>query len=126
MTNFKPVITLYVALGNKDQTEGRGGYEEKRTFLTAEDAVEWAESKDGHNALGVMGYGPAGEIVAKEYFKDSNQRNKALFVRESKVWGYRKDWQGKFSYGWMDNRDAPTKDPEYQNYLRLKTKFEVE
>lgn len=39
------------------------------------------------------------------------------------VYGYRKDWADRWGYGWMDLRDAPTNDPEYDEYQRLRRKF---
>lgn len=40
-------------------------------------------------------------------------------------WGHRMDWNGNWTYGYADLRDAPTNDPEYQEYVRLKKKFDI-
>jgi len=40
-----------------------------------------------------------------------------------RVYGYRRDWNGKWGYGWTDLRDAPTDDPEWGEYQRLVEKF---
>lgn len=120
---MKVLATYYEVLGNRDQTEGKGGYDVKRTYLDEYRAVGWAESDEGHRELGVMGHGPAGEVVRVD-IEDHGTLDGQVSIRRTKVWGYRKDWTNRFNYGYIDLRDAPTADPEYDEYVRLKTKFE--
>ncbi len=43
---------------------------------------------------------------------------------QEKVWGYREGLNGLFKWGYLDLRDDPlTKDPEYQDFVRLSQKF---
>lgn len=111
----------YEVEGNSDQTEGRGPMRVVRRYNNEEDAVAWASSKEGRNACGVMGVDPGTvygvEVLAHE--TDSSQ----IIVNRVKIWGSRKDWKDDWGHGYVDNRDAPTNDPEYDVYLRLKAKF---
>lgn len=106
-------FTYYQALKNSDQTEGRGHMVVIGRFSTEEAALEAARGQ------GVMGVGD-GEVAKVNYnvFDDG-----VVHCIVEKVYGYRQDWNGKWGYGFVDNRDAPTNDPEFQEYLRLKAKF---
>jgi hypothetical protein len=45
-------------------------------------------------------------------------------LKETKVFGHRKDWNGYLGNGWIDLRDKPNEeDPEWVEYLRLRKKF---
>jgi len=121
----------YEAQENSDQIEGKGSMVTFAVFANIEDAVRAVQSR------GVMGVG-AGEVTEVEVkplasykewedFKASDTHYRRLAapgISRIKVYGYRKDLTGKWGYGYVDNRDAPTNDPEFADYLRLKKKFE--
>ena len=110
----------YEVLGNQDQTEGKGPMVIKRRCQTEEAAVTWAHSDEGRDECGVMGHG-FGEVV---FIGLQRLDGGSVNVERTKVWGYRQDWKREWNYGYIDNRDAPTNDPDYKDYLRLKAKFE--
>lgn len=115
---------IYVVKQNTDLTEGRGSMRPIGYFDDLEDAVAFAQGK------GVMGVGP-GEVhqlrvLAKgEWVPGALDPTKKKPFEEILVYGYRKNRKGIWSYGYVDLRDCPDpkEDPEYQLYLRLKTKF---
>lgn len=109
MTDF----IFYEAQRNSDQTEGRGGMVTFGRFRDLEPALEAVKGQ------GVMGVGD-GEIVQVTFSVNSNG---IVDEAREKVYGYHKDWTGKWGYGFVDNRDAPVHDPEYQEFLRLQKKF---
>lgn len=100
---------VYVAQQNSDLTEGRGHMKAIGYFLRENRAIRVALGR------GVQGNGD-GEVVRYEL---------GLTDPDPKVvYGWRKGWNGKWGYGWVDNRDAPENDPEYATYQRLRKKFE--
>ena len=118
--DFEKVFQYFVVMGNVDQTEWRGGMAPKKPFGKLEDAVKWADSPEGHSACGVMGYGP-GNVEMHTFFDRGDGTLDQDVVR---IWGHRRGLTGKWNYGYVDNRDAPVNDPDFQEYLRLKQKFE--
>ncbi len=109
-------MAIYEATQNSDQTEGRGREIPIGYFDKLEDAVEHVKGK------GVMGVGD-GEVNEIEVHATVSSLNEFGPVTKTKIYGYRKDPTGKWGYGYVDNRDAPTDDPEFKEYLRLKAKF---
>lgn len=105
---------VYLATRNSDQTEGRGHPLVIGIYTSEDDAVAAVQGQ------GVMGVGP-GDV----YSCHLNTQVKYLFSGDNRVYGYREDWAGRWGYGYVDNRDAPSNDPEYEEYLRLKEKFGV-
>lgn len=116
-------MIVYIATFNSDQTEGKGVPIVKAIFSKEEYAV--ASIMDE----GVMGVG-TGDVYAVEVQErpvlvrgSAYSSDTYVFHAKNQVWGYRRNWAGKWGYGWIDLRDAPTDDPEYTEYLRLKEKF---
>lgn len=130
-------MPVYAATHNRDMTEGRGPMVIFAYFDNEAAALEAVRGQ------GVMGVGD-GEVYLVEPPKtySSFQQYKAECKNRPKpgsssmvnlgvvsgdnfklVYGYRKGWDGKWGYGWTDNRDAPTSDPEYKEFLRLSAKF---
>lgn len=117
------VFEYYEVLGNSDQTEGKGAMVARRRYVEEDDAVRWADSKEGHRECGVMGHGP-GTVQRVVYYRPPNGQ---ILRSVSKVWGYRKaPWKQAWDYGYLDFRDEPSQDPDYQTYMRLKNRFEGE
>ena len=116
-------MIVYIATYNSDQTEGKGYPIVKAVFRDETDAVASIMEE------GVMGVGTGdvykalvneGPILVRGSYSDPETR---LLHPRNHVWGYRKNWNGKWGYGWIDLRDAPVNDPDYKEYLRLKEKF---
>ena len=122
-------MTLYLATQNSDLTEGRGHQVGIGLFSNEEAAVEACK---GRGVMGV-GDGEVFELLGPEKVFDSVEEWMAAdkprpgidpqYGSAKRVYGYRKDWKGRWGYGWVDNRDAPTNDPEYKQFLRLAAKF---
>lgn len=114
--------SIYIVKANSDMTEGRGPMIAIAHFDDEDKAIEFVKTKRG-----IMGRGPGGadhEVVRVNLVEREDEPSRYDW-RETKVWGHRTDWRGKWSYGYLDNRDAPTNDPEFQEFLRLKEKFGV-
>lgn len=111
------VFVQYVVRGNSDQTEGRGGYLDRETFVELEDAIDCVKS----GRWGVQGCKGDGEVVERKWRIINGTKWQS---DDLKIWGYRKDMDGKWGRGFMDLRDSEALlDPEYVEYLRLKEKF---
>lgn len=115
------IFHYYEVLGNKDQTEGRGGYIVKRTYQTEGKAIWWAQTREGQGQCGVMGHG-YGQVDRIDII-DEGADNGQLVVKRTTIWGHRKNWTDKWDHGYVDLRDAPVNDPDYAEYVRLKGKF---
>ena len=100
---------IYVAMENSDLTEGRGHLKAIGYFLIEEDAVKAVKGR------GVQGVGDGAVYRCPVGI---------IGTSGEQIYGYRKNWNGKWGYGWVDNRDAPTNDPEYAEYQRLREKFQ--
>lgn len=113
-------FSFYEAQQNKDLTEGKGPMIAFALFDNELDAVVAVKGK------GVMGVGD-GEVskITLNICESIDEYQKVVseFRVVRKVYGYRKNWQGQWDYGFVDNRDAPTSDPEYSEFLRLQAKF---
>lgn len=122
---------IYEAAQNSDMTEGKGAMVGFAYFTSEDEAVLAVKGR------GVMGVGD-GEVFAirlydtcaeydeqtareKQIMRDTGTR---YIERRKKVYGYRKDLAGQWGSGYVDNRDAPVNDPDFQQYLALKAKFE--
>ncbi len=122
-------MALYLACQNSDLTEGRGGYVGIGLFDNEEAAVAAVQ---GRGVMGV-GDGQVYELIdAVKVFSTIEEWVEAKTPRPGinpqpgmsrLTYGYRKDWKGKWGYGYADNRDAPVNDPEYAEYQRLQQKF---
>lgn len=106
----------YVASENSDQTEGRGPMKDTSAWETEQEAYAACIGR------GVMGVGN-GEVIEVSLLKKTDEPG--LEIVRRKVYGYGKDWTGKWSYHWLDQRDAPTEDAEFKEYMRLKEKFGI-
>jgi hypothetical protein len=104
-------MIVYDAMKNSDQTEGRGPMRSIALYRNLEDAVARVQNE------GVMGVG-TGDVYEVNVLESLDEKP----VR-TQVYGYRKDWRGVWGYGYVDNRDAPIEDPDFQTYLRLREKF---
>jgi hypothetical protein len=113
---------MYVIKGNTDQTEGRGATVDRKYYYDLEEAARIITSGQGKKWWGVMGVGDV-DLYVRVFKADGHG---GYDVSEQKLYGYRKDWQGKWNYGWLDNRDAPVNDPDYAEWLRLNKKFGVQ
>lgn len=109
-------MIIYIARENSDRTEGRGHSVDIGCYSDLDKAIERVRGR------GVMGVGD-GEVWEMEIPDPPFAITGAL--PKNRVYGYRKDLAGKWGYGFVDNRDAPIHDPEYQEYLRLKEKFDA-
>lgn len=119
-------MTLYYAARNSDSTEGKGGDVIIGIYRTEDEAEAAVKGK------GVMGVGD-GSIYIKQtlpfeeygFAVGFGALDKPVsFTRLFKqVYGYRRNWLGEWDYGWLDLRDAPTSDPEYEEFMRLQRKF---
>lgn len=119
-------MTLYYAAQNSDMTEGRGHDVIIGIYNTE------AEAEHAVKGKAPMGVGNGSIYIQRELpFTEYGKRVHlgilektitfgALFER---VYGYRKNWLNKWDYGWLDLRDAPTNDPEYDEFKRLQQKF---
>ena len=124
MSQLEPVFEYYQVYGNVDQTEGKGGMRVVATYVDEEQAVNWAKSKEGQDRCGVMGYG-YGRVMHVRFYVVRAQGVDTVQETKTEVWGYRKDWNGRMTYGWIDLRDQPDKDPEWDEYQRLREKFKT-
>lgn len=112
------VFVQYVVRGNSDQTEGRGGHVDREAFVELKDAIECVKS----GRWGVQGGSGDGEVVERKWRIIDNIKWRAEDV---KIWGYRKDHDGLYGFGFVDLRDTKAlSNPEYVEYLRLKEKYE--
>lgn len=118
----RKLATLYVIQGNTDQTEGRGQQVDREIYTSLEVASKRVVSAEAKRKWGVMGVTELDLFVRNLIEHDDH----SVEVVQEKLYGYRKDWQGKWNYGWMDNRDAPVNDPDYAEWLRLNKKFGVQ
>lgn len=121
---------IYRATQNSDLTEGKGHNVTIACFDNEQASVEAVRGR------GVMGVGD-GTVYRVPIFSSYDEVKEILTQREAAngrradfatlneelVWGYRKGWDGKWGYGWADNRDAPVNDPDYETFLRLQKKF---
>lgn len=105
------MLAIYEATRNSDTTEGRGHDVTIGYFTELSDAVRAAKGKS------VMGNdGNVYECHVNDSFSEFNERDATKHL----VYGYRKDWKGSWSYGYVDNRDAPVNDPYYTEYAKLR------
>lgn len=115
------MTTIYEATQNSDLTEGRGHDVTVGYFDHVEKAVLAIKGK------GVMGVGDGDvwEITTGAPVKLKGHVGLINGTRV-KVYGYRQNLASKWGYGYIDNRDELAKlaDPEFQEFLRLKEKFE--
>lgn len=113
-------MIVYEARRNADQNEGRGPMVTFALFDNEKQAVRAVKGQ------GVMGVGD-GEVLMTTVYSTVQEMvaNEKMSFSEL-VYGYRKDPFGKWGYGYADNREfaALEKDPEYQQYLKLKAKFD--
>jgi hypothetical protein len=109
------MMNVWKLTDNLDKTEGRGPTVVKGIFSTEEAAHD-----ANRDVEGTMGNPPqyAGDIWRVEL--------NTMPMVEEKVFGYRKDWVGRWGHGWLDLRDQPDKDPEWDEYQRLRRKFGAE
>jgi hypothetical protein len=118
---------IYIAQENTDKTEGRGHMQMFAAFDNIEAAVEAVQDR------GVMGVG-TGEVSEwdvyssfQDFLDEVNPTEKYVgqypIISSRKVYGYRKDWKDEWNYGYIDNRDAPSKDPDYITYKTLQEKL---
>lgn len=105
-------MTIWIVREEIDKTEGRGGMRVVAYCSTEEAADEINQSIDGVMGVPASRGGTISKATMDEYPAD-----------ESLVYGYRKGWDGKWGYGWVDYRDAPETDPEWSEYVRLREKF---
>jgi hypothetical protein len=105
---------VWVVRQNSDLTEGRGQMVDVGVYDSEDESFEANRSVGG-----VMGWPPifGGQIWRVELG--------SYPLKETKVFGYRKDWNGNWGQGWIDLRDRPNEtDPEWIEYLRLRKKFD--
>lgn len=111
------LFEAYLVKQISDRTEGKGQMKIIATY-SSESAAKAKLNTIG----GVMGSDSGKEIWKIIYCRVPD--SKRLAVAERLVWGYRKLPDGSWDYGWVDLRDIPENDPEYQEYLRLTKKFQ--
>lgn len=103
------MVEIYIVRRNSDLTEGKGHSVINGYYLTEEQALK---NNKGIDVMGSDGTVHKLVVLDSEYY-------------EELVWGYRKNRQNEWGYGFVDNRDSPDpNDPEYKQYLELKEKFE--
>lgn len=120
---------LYLATHNSDRTEGKGHAVGFAIFDNEAAAVRAVRG------MGVMGVGdgdvyrlldPTQVFSTYDEWVEAGKPSPGInpsYANTERVYGYRKDWRGRWGYGWVDNRDAPVNDPEYKEYKRLQEKF---
>ena len=101
---------VFMVKRNSDLTEGRGPKIAVGLFSSEENAHRYVTSNDSP----YMGF---------EIWREGVSQTSNLHELREKIWGYRKDTAGRWANGWLDLRDEPENDPEYQEFLRLKEKF---
>jgi len=112
-------IVMYVIRGSMDQTEGRTGYVDRELFSDLGLAVKILLS----GKWGVQGVAAHSDLVQRT-LTDVEGR---WVVEDHKMWGHHRSKDGKWRYGWTDDRDvAEFHDPDFAKYLELKQKFEKE
>lgn len=113
------ILTLYVVTQNTDLTEGRGPERDIAWFDNEDVAKDKWDSTGG-----VMG-GEFGKSIYRVIFKQSDKiLDHEVQVYREHVYGYRPKPDGNWTVGWVDCRDVPENDPEWEEYLRLKEKFQ--
>lgn len=105
---------IWVVRKNSDQTEGRGPMVDVALCDTKQKAYEY-----NYDVAGIMG-------IPRHHGGEIWRIKLGTYpIEQIMEWGFRKRWDDKWDYGWVDLRDKPnTEDPEYQTYLRLKEKFD--
>jgi hypothetical protein len=111
-------MTLYEVRYNSDLTEGRGPMVSLGWFAELNEALEQTKNKK----YWVMGVSPSCEIWELDSRPLATEFGPIHPVR---IWGYRRGVNGRWGYGFLDLRDEPENDPEYEEYLRLKEKFDA-
>lgn len=112
-------MLIYVVYQNTDLMEGKGTMQPRGYFASEAAAHEFVMTRLSTN----MGGGRSAAIN-EQFVATSVEEWLETEPTSRTVWGYRKGWNGQWSEGWVDNRDAPTADPEFAEYQRLKKKFE--
>lgn len=106
---------VWIVREQTDKTEGRGGTRIVAICSSEESAMDVNKNVDGVMGIPPRYGGEVSKIALDTPFK------------EERVWGYRKDRSGQWSYGWVDNRDTDPQrkqdDPEWHEYKRLHAKF---
>lgn len=112
-----PSISMYVVRASSDQTEGRTPEVDREFFSDLDLAFKVIQS----GRWAVQGV-PAHSSLWQRTFVEKEGR---FEVEDVKMWGHHQSKDGKWRYGWVDDRDvAEFHDPEFQEYLRLKERFE--
>ena len=108
---------LYIAAENADLTEGRGPMQMIGIYTDPEAAVA---AVLGH---GVMGVGD-GEVY-RITVTDGVWVGSSLLSSKNMYYGYMQRRDGRWVYDYTDRRNEPDPDnQDYQQYLRLKARFE--
>ena len=117
---------FFVAQHNSDQTEGRGGIVDAGAFEDVQDAYKRIEGQ------GVMGVGD-GDIVLRMYYRcdacpelvkvDEPIYQGASYTQRNLL-GRPGRYQDFMQDGWRKDYSPVAADPEFEEYLRLKRKFE--
>lgn len=111
-------VVLYDAMVNADSTEGRGPMRSVGLFTDEMDAFRAIKGK------GPMGCSN-GDIWRVTIVRTADEAKKLGGTsKREQIYGYGRDWDGKWREHWFDGRDKPDQDPEFSDYLRLKRKFE--
>ena len=117
------MFKVYQVRQNTDLMEGKGRMEVQATFTNDGAALTFIMESLPTD----MGGSKSAAITEVPVFETTSERNEYLAARKpeqgTQVWGYRKDWRGVWGEGWLDNRDAPTNDPDYAEFQRLRKKF---
>ena len=120
-------LEVYAAVRNSDLTEGRGSLVVFAYFMNLTAAVKAVQGQD---VMGTNGSVYTASIKVWNSFdewcaSDLRKSGFATFNRDGLVYGYHRNWQGKWVHDYVDS-DAPKNDPEYREYLRLKEKFGIQ
>ena len=108
---------VYEVTQNSDLMEGKGRQESCGYFADEYEALRRVEMLPTD-----MGGQKSAMIWKVPVFSSIDEWQDGDAQREV-IWGYRKTWTGKWDEGWHDWRDAPTHDPEFQEFQRLLKKF---
>lgn len=112
---------VYLVTQNSDLMEGKGRQEPQGYFTDEYAALRLIETLP--TDMGGSKSAEIKKIPVAESFTEYEWEGRYEAVRGDRVWGYRRGWDGKWGEGWLDDRDAPTHDPEYQEFQRLLKKF---
>lgn len=112
------LFQVFVAQVNSDQTEGRGGMRDKDHFDNENDAYLAVKGQ------GVMGVGDGNVVLRSFVACGGPSRCAHISVYNKQIYNGSNYGRKPGENGWIPEFDKRKEDPDYQQYLALKKKFE--